>query len=154
MLNPNHSQKIDSKIPKKSFPQTFNQNSNVCQIPTYQLPQPCYKGDHLAISIPENEYLVGIDVCKHNIHGREIWPKGSSLLTVVVSRNKLTQLWNKLGLLGITSLGKGFYELSFSSLEDAKREMSNVGWNLSSRTQELFPWTKDFNPNLQKSTTS
>ncbi|MCH82656.1 hypothetical protein A2U01_0003467 [Trifolium medium] len=35
----------------------------------YQFPQPCVKGDGLAISISEDEYITGIEMCKHNLHG-------------------------------------------------------------------------------------
>jgi hypothetical protein len=45
--------------PQKSFVQALN---NVCDIPTSQLPQACVKGDRLAISIPEEDYLGGLDV--------------------------------------------------------------------------------------------
>jgi hypothetical protein len=44
--------------PPKSFVQAV---SNVCEIPTSQLPQACVKGDRLAIAIPEGEYITGLD---------------------------------------------------------------------------------------------
>jgi hypothetical protein len=47
-------------VPDKSNPKTqksFAQAaSNVCEIPLSQLPQPCVKGDEIAIPIPEEEY--------------------------------------------------------------------------------------------------
>ncbi|GAU43510.1 hypothetical protein TSUD_399030 [Trifolium subterraneum] len=97
----------------KTFVEALN---NVCDIPNSQLPQPCVKGDDLAISISEDEYMVGIDNCKHNLHGRVVWSKGSTPLTVVALKNKLSPLWKDLARWGITSLDKGFYEFSFSSL--------------------------------------
>jgi hypothetical protein len=51
-------------------------------------------------------------------------------------------------------LGKGFYEFSFSSLEDVRRVRSVVSWNLEPGFLKLFAWTRDFNPNLQKNTTA
>ncbi|MCI50580.1 DUF4283 domain protein, partial [Trifolium medium] len=56
----------------KSFAQAV---TNVCEIPLSQLPQACVKGDRLAIGIPEEDYMAGIDACKYNLHGRIIWPK-------------------------------------------------------------------------------
>lgn len=45
---------------------------------------------------------------------------------------------------------EGFYEFSFTSLEDL-RSVQAVGlWNFSPGTLRLFSWTKDFNPHLQK----
>ncbi|WJX32856.1 hypothetical protein P8452_21135 [Trifolium repens] len=130
---------------QKSFADALN---NVCDIPTSQLPQPCVKGDRLAISIPEKAYLDGIDACKHNLHGRMIWPKGTTPLSVVALREKLTPLWKSLGCWGITSLGKGFYEFSFSSLEDVRSVRSVSSWNLNPGYLKLFAWSKDFNPSM------
>jgi len=49
--------------------------SNLCDIPTSQLPQSVLKGDNnFAIPIPEEEYVVSIEACKHNLHVRVIWP--------------------------------------------------------------------------------
>jgi hypothetical protein len=145
------SQPIPPPKNQKSFAQAL---TNVCDIPASQLPQPCVKGDRLAISIPDDEYLVGLNVCKHNLHGRVVWPKGTTPLTVVALKNKLTPIWKDLARWGITSLGKGFYEFSFSSLEDVRRVRSVASWNLEPGFLKLFAWTSDFNPNLQKNTTA
>jgi hypothetical protein len=74
------SQEKNQAKTNKTFAQVL---SNVCDIPTSQLPQPCVKGDGLAISIPEEEYLAGRDACKHNLHGHVVWSKGTTPLTVV-----------------------------------------------------------------------
>lgn len=94
------------------------------------------------------------EACKHNLQGRVIWTKGSTLLIAPALKNKPTPLWKNLIRLGITSLGKGFYEISFSSLDDVKRVRASPFWNLDPGTLKLFPWTKDFNSNLQKVSTS
>jgi len=49
------------------------------------------KGDGLAIQILEEEYSAGMDACKLNLHGRIIWPKGSTPLTVIALKAKLSQ---------------------------------------------------------------
>jgi hypothetical protein len=36
-----------------------------------------YMGDRLAIEIPEISYQAGLDACKHNLHGRILWAKGT-----------------------------------------------------------------------------
>jgi hypothetical protein len=135
----------------KTFAQTL---SNVCHIPLSQFPQACVKGDRLAIPIPEDEYSAGMDACKHNLHGRIVWPKGTTPLTVVAVKNKLTPLWKDLARWGITSLGKGYYEFSFSSLEYVRRVRSVASWNLGPGYLKLFAWSGDFNPNLQRNTTA
>jgi hypothetical protein len=92
---------------QKTFAQAL---SNVCDIPTSQLPQPCLKGDRFAIAIPDEEYLAGLDERKYNLHGRIIWPKGSAPISVDNLRSKLLPLWKSIGKWGITSIGRGFYE--------------------------------------------
>jgi len=74
------------------------------------------KGDNFSISIPEEEYLVGIEECKHNLHGRVIWPKGSTPLTVASLRSKLAGVWKDLDRWGVSSIGRGYYEFVFSSI--------------------------------------
>ncbi|MCI21095.1 hypothetical protein A2U01_0042259, partial [Trifolium medium] len=48
------------------------------------------------------------------------------------------------------SLGKGFYEFSFSTLEDVRRVRSIASWNLNPGFLKLFAWSKDFNPRVQQ----
>jgi hypothetical protein len=83
-----------SSAPKKSFANAVN---NVCDIPTSQLPLPVIKGDRISISMPEEEYQAGLTTCKHNLHGRIIWPKGTTPLKVGDLKTKLCPLWKTLG---------------------------------------------------------
>jgi hypothetical protein len=106
------------------------------------------KGDRLAIEIPENFYLAGLEACKHNLHGRVIWPKGSTPLSVGALKDKLSLIWKDLSRWGIISLGKGFYEFTFSSLEDVRRVRSSPSWNINPGFLKLFAWSRDFNPKL------
>jgi len=66
--------------------------SNICDIPLSQLPKPCLKGDRRAIQIPDDEYEVGLEACKHNLQGRIILPKRSNPITVENLRSKLVVL--------------------------------------------------------------
>lgn len=141
-LNPKIQKSIsDSAIPKAStilkkfFVEAVN---NVCDFPISQLPQLIVKGDMISIIIPNEEYLVGLASCKHNLHGRIIWPKGSVPLKVEVLKQKLSVIWVSLGKWGLTSLGKGFFEFSFSSIKDLQRLCSTSCWNLNSGLLKLF----------------
>jgi len=95
-----------------------------------------------------------MEVCKHNLHGRIIWPKGTTPLTVHDLRNWLSNLWKNLGQWSMSSLGKGYFEFIFTSLEDVKRVRSLPSWNLNPGFLKLFAWSKDFNPSLQNSSTA
>jgi hypothetical protein len=59
-------------------------------------------------------------------------------------------MWKAIGRWGITSLGKGFYEFTFSSVEDVRSVRAVSSWNLNPGFLKLFPWSKDFNPSMQK----
>jgi hypothetical protein len=91
----------DSALPKTSTPpqqRSFAQAlTNVCDIPLSQFPKPCLKGDHVAIAIPETDYLADIDACKYNLHGRIMLPKGSSPLSIDGVKSKLSVLWKSIG---------------------------------------------------------
>jgi hypothetical protein len=122
---------IESVKPQKSFAQAL---TNLCDIPISQFPQPVVKGERLAIEIPEVAYEAGLDACKHNLHGRILWPKGSTPLSVVALKAKLALIWKDLSRWGVISLGKGFFS------------------NLNPGLLKLFAWTRDFNPKLQHNT--
>jgi hypothetical protein len=83
-----------TKKPQKSFAQALT--SNVYDIPSSQLPIPVIKGDDFSISISKEEYLVGVETCKHNLHGRVIWSKGSTPLTIASLCSKLSVIWKDL----------------------------------------------------------
>jgi len=119
-----------------------------------QFPKTSLKGNNHAISIPEEEYELGIETCKHNLHAQIIWPKGATPLTVFALREKLTVIWKSFGRWGISSIGKGFYELCFSSIKDARTARSVCSMNLNPGLLKLFAWTKDFNPSTQKNSSA
>jgi hypothetical protein len=137
--------------PQKTFAQAL---TNLCDIPLSQFQQPVVKGDRLAIEIPEAAYEAGLEACKHNLHGRILWPKGSTPLSVVALKEKLALIWKVLSKWGIISLGKGYFEFTFSSLEDVRRVRSIPSWNLNPGHLKFFAWSKDFNPKMQHNTSA
>jgi len=64
-------------------------------------------------------------------------------------REKLKPIWKSLGRWGVTSLEKGYYEFSFSSVEGARSVRIIGSWNLNPCLFKLFAWTIDFNPHAQ-----
>jgi hypothetical protein len=45
---------------------------NVCDISPNQLSKPCLKDDRTAIEISEDEYQIGVETCKWNLHRRTL----------------------------------------------------------------------------------
>ncbi|XP_019431188.1 PREDICTED: uncharacterized protein LOC109338411 [Lupinus angustifolius] len=107
-----------SPTTKKSFAQALKNSRDIA---VSQLPQPCIKGDAIAIKIPEEDYQAGLQRCKNHLHGRLILTKGDKPIKFVDLKAKLTSLWNMLGKWDMISLGRGFYDFSFSSLDDMRR---------------------------------
>jgi len=64
------------------------------------------KGDRLSITIPKDEYLSGVETCKHKLHVKIIWLKGATPLTVLTLRSELSTLWKYLSKWGRG--GRGF----------------------------------------------
>lgn len=87
------SRKEKQAVQFKSFTEVVS-NNNVCGISLSQLPTPCLKGDRLAITIMEDEYALGVEACKHHLHGRVVWSKGTQPLTVVALKYKLMEIWS------------------------------------------------------------
>ncbi|CAI8603008.1 unnamed protein product [Vicia faba] len=111
------------KPQQKPFAGALN---GVCDTPISQLPQPILKGDRLSITIPEDEYQARVESCKHNLHGRVLWPKCSKPLSTGQNSREVLRF-----------------------LEEF-RKMENRAWNLSPGILKSFPWSKDFMPNLQQ----
>lgn len=62
----------------------------IYDIPISQLPHLIIKRDRPSIIIHEEEYLARLNECKNNLHGRVLWLKGSTPLTVAALRSKLS----------------------------------------------------------------
>lgn len=108
------------------------------------------KGEEISIKILESEYLAGLEGCINHLHGRVILAKGEKSIKVSDLQAKLTMLWKDIGQWNLISSRRGFYEFSFSSIEDLRCVQSVGLWNLKPGNLRLFSWTKDFNPNVQQ----
>jgi len=72
-------------------------------------------------------------------------------------REKLKVHWKDLGRWGVTSLGNGLYELSFSTLEDAQKLISIGPWSWKPCMMKLFALLRHlamYNPSLQHNTSA
>lgn len=89
------SAQIPSSSPKptKTFVQALN---NACDIPLSQLPIPCVKGDVIAVKIPEEEYVAGMESCKNHLHGRLMVSKGDVPYRIDDLQLKLMRHWKSL----------------------------------------------------------
>lgn len=134
---------------RKSFVQALNGSVD---IKLSQLPHPCVKGDALTIKISKDEYQLGLQSCRNNIHGRLFLSKGDAPIKAVELRAKLSNLWKPIGNWKMIPLGRGFFEFSFAYQDDLRSVWSMGAWNLKPGLLRLSQWSPDFNPQLQKQT--
>lgn len=78
-------------------------------------------GNSVCVKISQAAYKSGIAACSFNLHGRLTLQKGDSPLTTLALKSKLNNLWPQLNNWTLIPLGKGFFELNFSSIEDMKK---------------------------------
>jgi len=133
-----------SKV-SKTFAQAL---SNSCNIPASQLPKPCLKGEQISIKIFEDHYSTGVLDCQNVLYGRFTLPKGSTLVRELDLKARIFKFWKTHAPWSMASLGKGYFEFEFSSLDDLS------AWNLSPGLLRTFSWTPDFNPLTMQQTTA
>jgi len=119
---------------------------------TAPLPSRTIKGDNLSIKITEDAYFKGLEKCKHHMHSRLFLNKGYKSYTAKEIFVKLSKQWRKKGPWHLISLGRGFYEFSFSSDEDMRTSLAMGTVNLKSCLLQLSRWSKDFNKYSQRLT--
>ncbi|KAF1872450.1 hypothetical protein Lal_00016748 [Lupinus albus] len=138
----------DSNIKKKD--QNIKQGKTFAEA----LAPTMFKGDVVAVKIHEDAYQAGLKRCRSHLHGRLILAKGDQPMKFVDLKTKLMDLWSMVGKWSMISLGRGFYEFTFSSVEDMMSICATGSWNLKTGLLRLSVWTPDFNLVLQKVTHS
>jgi len=116
------------------------------------LPQPLIRGDKVSIHISQSVYEKGMDFYKRNLRARLVLNKGDKPYTTKEVYSKLRKQWKTRGAWSMTSMGRGFYELFFSSEEDMRMAWVMGTINLKPGVLCLFEWKKDFNMHKQRNT--
>jgi len=109
-------------------------------------------GASARIKISQAAYESGLAACRFNLHGRLTLHKGDSPLTTQALKLKLNNFWPQLSNWNLIPLGKGFFELNFSSIEDMKQVWASGVVNLKLGFMRFYGWTKDFIPKVQAQT--
>jgi hypothetical protein len=78
--------------------------------------------------------------------------KGDMPLTARELSGKLSTIWKTANQWKMVSLGRGFYEFQFVSIEDMRLAWSMGTINLKPGVLRLSKWTNDFNPYTQRQT--
>ena len=110
--------------PKISKPKTFVSilvGEDKPQIPISQLPAPKIRGDTVYVKINEEIYQQQLQTCRNNLIGRLLLRKGSSPLKTEVLKTSLNSLWRPAGPWRLVPIGKGYFDMHFSSEADMRK---------------------------------
>lgn len=106
---------VPTKVYPKIFAKTVVQSSLVIDLS--KLPIPIWRGEVISFKLDKDEYQQTVQECRDTfLIGRFIQPKGHKPLSLQETRLKLQKLWEPLGLWKATPIGRGFFNLHFSSL--------------------------------------
>lgn len=100
------------------------------QVDVEQLSIPSLKGNEIVITLSEEIYQKSIQECRSNLLGRIFYPKNLSSI----------------------SIGKGYFDMHFATVDEMHRFQSRSSWNLKCRVFRVMPWQPDFNPKAPKTT--
>jgi len=133
-----------------SFAQALTTSSIVSS--NDNLSQPLIRGESVSIKISQDMYEKGMAVCKRNLRGRLVLNKGDKRYTTKDIHLKLQNQWKTTWAWNMLSLGKGYYEFTFSSETDLRTVWTVWTVNLKPGVLWLFEWTRDFNMHTQRNT--
>jgi hypothetical protein len=134
---------------QQSFAQVLSPVTMADNVP---LPLPTIRGDNLSICITEDVYIKGLEKCRHNMHGRLFLNKGDKSYSTKEIIARISKLWKTKGSWEMISLGRGFYEFSFSSSDDLRTSLALGTVNLKPGLLRFSRWSKDFNKYAQRLT--
>jgi len=109
-------------------------------------------GNSVRVKISQAAYESGLASCCFNLHSRLTLHKGDSPLTTQDLKSKLNNLWPQLNNWYLIPLGKGFFELKFSLIEDMRKIWAIGILNQKPGIMRFYHWTKDFTPKVQAQT--
>lgn len=122
--------------------------SHTCDIQLSQFPPHTFKGG-MSIKTSQGEYKIGIGECKRTLHGRLTLQKGDPPLATRDLHKKLSNLLEEIKNWKIISLGKGFLEFKFISVEDMCRVRSLGLVNLNPNLLQFSSWSRNFDPKIK-----
>jgi len=133
----------------KSFAQALSDSG---EIQLNQLPPRVVMGTSVRVRISQAEFENGIADCRFNLHGRITLSKGDTPYTAQALKLKLNNLWPNLCSWHLIPLGRGYYEFSFSLLEDMRRIWALGVVHIKPGLLRFFHWTKCFSTENQVQT--
>ncbi|XP_024195688.1 uncharacterized protein LOC112198815 [Rosa chinensis] len=111
-----------------------------------QLTAPVVRGDKIYVKINERIYQEQLKSFRTNLIGRLLLKKGSVPLKTIELKAALDSLWKPSGSWRLVPLGKGYFDIHFSTEEDMRRIWGGGTCTLASGIFRLSEWKPDFKP--------
>ncbi|XP_057770865.1 uncharacterized protein LOC130990655 [Salvia miltiorrhiza] len=102
--------------------------------------------DGFSLTIPKQMYQKRIAEFKFSVIGRVLLRKGSKPQATHQLKLELNNLWGIQSEWKLLTLGKGFFTMKFSTLEDKKLAKTKIVWDLAAGSIRLRDWVPCFNP--------
>ncbi|KAL6206463.1 hypothetical protein ACLB2K_023711 [Fragaria x ananassa] len=136
----------ESHIPKaKTFASVLSASTE-SSVPITQLPIPVVRGDKTYVKINEALYQEQLKNFKTNLIGRLLLRKGSTPLKTSALKQLLNDLWKPVAPWRLVPLGKGYFDIHFTIVDDLRRVWGRGTCSLANGLFRLAQWKPDFVP--------
>ncbi|KAL8541482.1 hypothetical protein ACS0TY_002668 [Phlomoides rotata] len=109
--------------------------------------KPYKYGDFFSIDIDEGIYQQGVADLQECLIGRIMMSQGDKPYSTLELGEKLHKIWLMQGTMELIPLGRGYYTIRFSLLEDRDMIFKRRQWLLNPGAFRLQSWVQNFNPN-------
>ncbi|KAL8520022.1 hypothetical protein ACS0TY_010820 [Phlomoides rotata] len=104
------------------------------------------RGQVLAVSMGQATTASAVQELRGTLIGQLIYKKKVTSLSVDKLERKLTKLWGTSGAWRLIPLGKGYFNIRFSSREDRDRVFKCRTWSVKLGVMRLQHWVPGFDP--------
>ncbi|KAL8485573.1 hypothetical protein ACS0TY_027748 [Phlomoides rotata] len=112
---------------------------------------PVRKGNFFSVHVDESLYKSAVQGLRGTLIGRLIYEKKVTPLSMESLERKLTELWGTSRTWRLIPLGKGYFNIRFSSKDDRDRILKRRTWSVKLGLMRLQHWVLDFDPDKIKS---
>ncbi|XP_008350100.2 uncharacterized protein [Malus domestica] len=137
---------LSGQLPKARTFAAIVTNGVETSVNLSQLPSPTVRGDVTYVKISEDLYQEQLRSCRTNLIGRLLLKKGTMPMKTELLKSALASLWKLHNSWKLVPLGKGYFDLHFSSEEDMRRVWGGGTCTLQFGLFRLSQWQPDFKP--------
>ncbi|KAL8524256.1 hypothetical protein ACS0TY_014002 [Phlomoides rotata] len=104
------------------------------------------KGEFLSVTLDDLLVKRGVDELQNSLIARLIHAKGEEPYLLETLTRKLEATWNISGGWKLIPIGRGYYNVQLSNLDDRDRILGRTSWSLKPGVIRVQRWVWDFHP--------